>query len=210
MMDQALEVFHTSEDLLNLAGSPQALGNLGLVVGGDVVLLQERVAIASTHMPRVQTDESTMALSFATAMVEEHHSKGSGWSVSTRLADFTGESAAEAARNAINSMNGRRVPSGNYRVILGPQPVAEILEWVLLPGLQLDMFYAEASPFMGRLGQQVASEQLSIYDDGAAPGLAGSKSITDEGLPTGPHRPDKGRRAFRPDVRLLRIPAPAA
>ena len=185
MMDQALEVFHTSEDLLNLAGSPQALGDLGLVVGGDVVLLQERVAIASTHMPRVQTDESTLALSFATAMVEEHQSKGSGWSVSSRLADFTGDSAAVAARNAINSMNGQRVPSGKYRVILGPQPVAEILEWVLLPGLQLDMFYAEASPFMGRWGQQVASEQLNIYDDGAAPGLAGSKAMTDEGLPTG-------------------------
>jgi predicted Zn-dependent protease len=185
MMDRGLEVFQTSEDLLNLAGSAEALPDLGLVIGGDVVFLQERVAIASTHMPRVQTDESTMVLSFATAMVEEQLSKGSGWSVGSRLADFTGDSAAEAARNAINSMNGQRAPSGSYRVILGPQPVAEILEWVLLPGLQLDMFYAGASPFLGRLGQQIASEQLSIYDDGAAPGLAGSKGITDEGLPTG-------------------------
>ena len=185
MVDQALEVFHSSEDLLNLAGSPQRLASLGLILGGDVVLLQERMAIASTHMPRVQTDESTMVMSFATAMVEEYQAKGSSWSVGSHLADFTGESAAEAARNAIRSLNGRRVPSGRYRVILGPQPLTEILEWVLLPGLQLDMFYAEASPFMGRFGQQVASEKLSIYDDGATPGLAGSKAITDEGLPTG-------------------------
>ena len=185
MVDQALGVFHSSEDLLNLAGSPQQLASLGLVLGGDVVLLQERMAIASTHMPRVQTDESTMVMSFATAMVEEGQSKGSGWSVGSHLADFTGESAAEAARNAIRSLNGQRVPTGSYRVILGPQPLAEILEWVLLPGLQLDMFHAQASPFMGRFGQQVASEKLSIYDDGATPGLAGSKAITDEGLPTG-------------------------
>jgi len=185
MMNQGLQVFSTSEDLLNLAGSPQRLPDLGLILGGDLVLLQQRVAIASTHMPRVQTDESTLAMSFATAMVEGQNSKGSGWSVSNKLADFNGDSAAEAARNAIKSMGGQRVPSGNYRVILGPQALAEILEWVLLPGLQLDMFHAEASPFMGKLGQQIASEQLNIYDDGAAPGLAGSKAITDEGLPTG-------------------------
>ena len=185
MMDHALQVFQTSEDLLNLAGSPQNVPELGLIVGGDVVLLQQRMALASSHMPRVQTDESTLAMSFATAMVEEAKAKGSGWSVGSQLSDFTGESAAEAARNAIRAMNGRRVPSGNYRIILGPQALAEILEWVLLPGLQLDMFHAEASPFMGKLGQQVASEGLSIYDDGAAKGLAGSKAITDEGLPTG-------------------------
>ena len=176
----------SSEDLLNLAGSPQRLASLGLILGGDVVLLQERMAIASTHMPRVQTDETTMVMSFATAMVEEHRAKGSGWSVASHLADFTGQAAAEAARNAIRSLNGRRVPSGSYRVILGPQPLAEILEWVLLPGLELDMFYAEASPSMGRFGRQVASEKLNIYDDGSTPGLAASKAITDEGLPTGP------------------------
>jgi len=97
MMDQGLQVFSTSEDLLNLAGSPQRLPELGLILGGDLVLLQQRMAIASTHMPRVQTDESTLAMSFATAMVEGQNSKGSGWSVSNRLADFNGESAAEAA-----------------------------------------------------------------------------------------------------------------
>ena len=185
MVDRALDVFNSSEDLLNLAGSPERLSSLGLILGGDVVMLQERMAIASTHMPRVQSDESTMVMSFATAMVEEHQAKGSGWSVGSQLSDFTGESAADAARNAILSLNGRRVSSGSYRVILGPQPLTEILEWVLLPGLELDMFYAEASPFMGRFGQPIASEKLSIYDDGAALGLAGSKSITDEGLLTG-------------------------
>ena len=185
MVDKALDVFQSSEDLLNLAGSPERLSSLGLILGGDVVMLQERMTIASTHMPRVQSDESTLVMSFATAMVEEHLAKGSGWSVGSRLTDFTGESAADAARNAIQSLNGRRVPSGSYRVILGPQPLTEILEWVLLPGLQLDMFHAEGSPFMGQFGQRIASEKLSLYDDGAAPGLAGSKSITDEGLPTG-------------------------
>ena len=185
MVDRALEVFQSSEDLMELVDSPETLGRLGLILGGDLVALQERMAIASTHMPRVQTDESTLLMSFATAMVERQSAKGSGWSVGTRWADFHGESAAEAARNAINSMGGVRVPSGEYRVVLGPQALAEILEWILMPGLRLDMLYAGVSPFMGRMGQPVASSQLNIYDDGAAPGLAASKAITDEGLPTG-------------------------
>lgn len=185
MLERGLETFQTSEDLLALAGSPHALADQGLILGGDMVVLQERMAIASTHMPRVQSDESSLVLSFATAMVEAQSAKGSGWWVGNRLADFTGDPAAEAARQAINSANGQRLPTGAYRVVLGPQPMAEILEWVLLPGLQLDMFYAEASSLLGRFGQQVLSDQLHIYDDGAAPGLAGSKGITDEGLPTG-------------------------
>jgi hypothetical protein len=185
MVERALDVFQSSEDLLNLAGSRERLPELGLIMGGDVVMLQERMAIASTHMPRVQTDETTMLMSFATAMVETQAAKGSGWSVSRDLASFTGDSAAEAARRAIGSMGGQRAPSGKYRVVLGPQAVDEILEWILMPGLQVGMFHAGASPFMGKLGRSIASDQLYLYDDGAAPDLAGSKAITDEGLPTG-------------------------
>jgi PmbA protein len=185
MVDRALEVFQSSEDLLEIAESPETLGRLGLILGGDLVALQERMAIASTHIPRVQTDESTLLMSSATAMVEQQAAKGSGWSVGSRWLDFDGESAAEAARNAIDSMGGVRISTGAYRVILGPQALAEILEWILMPGLRLDMLYAGVSPFMGRLGQSVSSSQLNIYDDGAAPGLAASKAITDEGLPTG-------------------------
>ncbi len=82
-------------------------------------------------------------------------------------------------------MDGQRIPTGSYRVILGPQAVAEILEWVLMPGLSLDMFFAGASPFTGQLGQLVASEDFNLYDDSGAAGLPSFKSITDEGLPTG-------------------------
>ena len=38
---------------------------------------------------------------------------------------------------------------------------------------------------MGKMGKQVASDLLYLYDDGSIPGMAASKAITDEGLPTG-------------------------
>ena len=199
MLWKGLDAFQSSEDLLAAleryrfgpSDGPFAetesaqLSDLGLILGGDLVLLLERMAIASTSLPEPQTDESTLVMSFATAMVEEMNAKGSGWSVSSHLSDFNGQSAADAARRAIDSMDGQRVPTGSYRVILGPQPVAELLEWILLPGLYLETFHANGSPFMGKFGQQIASPMLHLYDDGSLPGLAGSKAITDEGLPTG-------------------------
>ena len=190
MMDRALDAFQSSESLASLAQTPDRLAGLGLILGGDVVMLQSRMAIASTHLPRVQTEQNTLVMSFATAMVETLDSKGSGWSVGSELAGFDGEAAAEAALNAVAALGpelggGQRLPTGSYRVILGPQPVAEILEWILMASFQLEMFYAGASSFMGKLGQQVASEQLSIFDDSYAAGLPNSRSITDEGLPTG-------------------------
>ena len=184
-VERAMEVFSTSEDLLNLAGSPEGVRDLGLILGGDVVMLQERMAIGSYQMPRVQTDESTLIMAFTTAMLEDEHAKGSGWSVGNHLSEYTGGSGAEAARNAIRSVKGSSVQDGAYRVILGPQTLTEILEWVLMPSLYLDMFYAGASTFLGKFGQRVASDSLYLYDDGSVPGLAASKAITDEGLPTG-------------------------
>ena len=184
-VERALEVFSSSEDLLNVAGSPEGIRDLGLILGGDVVMLQERMAIASYHMPKVQSDESTLVMAFTTTMLEDQYAKGTGWSVSSHLSDLTGESGAEAARNVIRSMNGQRVGDGAYRVILGPQPLTEILEWVLMPSLHLDLFYAGVSTFLGKFGRQVASDRLQLYDDGSAPGLPAAKGITDEGLPTG-------------------------
>ena len=184
-VERALDVFSSSEELLNVAGSPEGVRSLGLILGGDVVFLQERIAIGSTHMSRILTDESTLVMSLATAMVEQQLGKGTGCYVASQLSDFSGQAGGEAARNAIASMNGRRMDGGAYRVVLGPQPVTELLEWVLMPSLDLGAFHANMSMFQGRFGQQIASEELSLYDDGSAPHLAASKGITDEGLPTG-------------------------
>ncbi len=180
-----LRTFEASSRLAELAGSEERLPALGLILGGDVTILQERVAIASSRMPRAQTDESTLVTSSATAMVETFEAKGSGWSTGTRLADFTGEAGSDAADNAVAAVGGERVPSGRYTVVFGRQPVAELLNNLVVPALTSSSFYASNTPFLGKLGRRVASPMLTIYDHGAMPGLMGSKGITCEGLPTG-------------------------
>jgi PmbA protein len=181
----ALRTFLASSRLADLAGSESALPALGLILGGDVTILQERMAIASTAMPEPQVDESTLITAFVTAMVEAHDAKGSGWSTATRLDHFTDEAGVEAAQNAIAAIGSQRVPSARYTVIFGRQPVADLMNNLVVPACMASSFYAASTPFLGRLGQRVASPRLTVYDDGAAPGLLGSKGLTCEGLPTG-------------------------
>jgi predicted Zn-dependent protease len=105
------------------------------------------------------------------------------------------------------------VPAGRYTVIFGPQPVADLLNNIVIPACHASAFYSSSTPFLGRLGQPVASPLLSIYDHGALSGHMGSKGITCEGLPTG--RTDLIRRGvlagclsnWYETQRLLRDPA---
>ena len=185
VLSQALDVFQESGSLKALASAKQKVRDLGLIVGGDVTILQERIAIGSSHLPHVQTDESTLIASFITAMVEREDAKGTGFAGTTHLNKFRGEAGAEAARNAIAAVGGARIKDGEYRVVLGPQPVADLLNNLVLPSLSADAFYDRSSAFHGQLGRQVANDMVNIFDHGALPGQMGSKGITCEGLPTG-------------------------
>lgn len=185
VLNGALDVFCNSKPLTSEAGGLGKLAGMGLIVGGDVTVLRDRIAVASTNLPEVMTDESTVLLSSATAMVEKEYAKGSGWSAHSHWKEFDTQAGAEAARNAISSMKGQRVPDGEYRVVFGPQPVADLFHNLVLPSLQADAFYSAASPFLGKMGRQIAWEKLSVYDHGALPGFAASRRITCEGLPTG-------------------------
>jgi PmbA protein len=125
-------------------------------------------------------------MSFITSMVERRDAKGSGYGASSHLAELAPYDAGrEAAEGAIRQISGVRVDDGQYKIIFGPQAFMDILSNLIVPGLNLGLFYAASSPFQGKLGQRIASEKLSIYDDGAAPGLVASKGVTCEGLPTG-------------------------
>ena len=179
-VENAMEAFEEGAAALQ---KPPA--DLGFILGGDVTVIQERIATAATHMPDVQTDETTLIMASLTAMVEAERAKGTGWTAGARRSDFSGAVGAEAARNALAGVGGRRIESGKYRVVLGPQAVTDILSNIVLPSLNLGNVYASSSCFLGKLTQQVADSRLSVYDHGALPGCMGSKGITCEGLATG-------------------------
>src|SRR4030067_1529693 len=108
-----------------------------LIIGGDVSIVQEKMAIASTT-GIIACDEAAGASAFITAMIDSDNAKGSGYDVGMRLGEFAPENAgSSAAMSAIKSRHGRRVTSGKYKLILGPQPVAALLGNIVLPSLNL-------------------------------------------------------------------------
>src|SRR5262249_59445219 len=110
--------------------------------GGTV--LERGVALVSTGRPRVQTDESTLIAAFVTAMVEARQAKGSGWSTGTRLDEFTDEAGVEAAQNAVASIGGARVPSGEYSIVFGRQPVTDLINNLVVPACMASSFYSSS------------------------------------------------------------------
>ena len=184
ILDGAISAFSGSKQLSEMAGGG-GLPDLGLIVGGDLSVAQERMAISSYEMPEVQSDEAAAILANVTAMVEKGDAKGSGYAVHLKLSDLDGKAGSEAASNAINSLGGVRLPSGDYPVILGPQPMGELLSNLVIRSCSTGAFYSQQSCFQGKLGSRVASEKLTIIDKGNAPGLIGSRGITCEGLATG-------------------------
>jgi PmbA protein len=104
----------------------------------------------------------------------------------THLATFKPEAAGkEAAESAMRTIGGRKIKSGKHNVIFGNQPLTDIASNVLIPSLDLSSVNASNTPFLGMLGQEIASHNLNIYDDGSIKGETGSKKITCEGVPTG-------------------------
>ena len=93
--------------------------------------------------------------------------------------------AAEAARQAILKLRAVEAPAGTMTVVLGPGWPGILLHEAIGHGLEGDFNRKGVSAFAGRLGQKVASELVTVVDDGTIPNRRGSLNVDDEGTPTG-------------------------
>ena len=93
--------------------------------------------------------------------------------------------AAEAARQAILKLRAREAPAGAMTVVLAPGWPGILLHEAIGHGLEGDFNRKGVSAFAGRLGQKVASELVTVVDDGTIPNRRGSLNVDDEGTPTG-------------------------
>jgi PmbA protein len=88
-----------------------------------------------------------------------------------------------AAERALRKLQARPVPTQSVPVVFEP-PVARELLGDIFDAVSGESIFRKASFLVGRLGEQVASKNLSVIDDGARPGGLGSRPFDGEGLPT--------------------------
>jgi TldD protein len=92
--------------------------------------------------------------------------------------------AQEAARQATVKLRAVDAPAGAMTVVLGPGWPGILLHEAVGHGLEGDFNRKGVSAFAGRLGQTVASELVTVVDDGTLPNRRGSLNVDDEGTPT--------------------------
>ncbi|MFQ5997698.1 MAG: TldD/PmbA family protein [Candidatus Bathyarchaeia archaeon] len=102
------------------------------------------------------------------------------------LKDLKPEKATkEAVDLSRKSTGGKDIQPGKYDVILSPYAFTELAEYVLAYAVDASAVDANLSYFTGRLGQDVSADLLTLTDDGRHPTGIASKTIDDEGVPTG-------------------------
>ena len=90
----------------------------------------------------------------------------------------------EAYRIASVNLESKPAPAGEMKVVLGPGWPAILIHEAIGHGLEGDFNRKKTSAFHNLMGQRVASEGVTIVDDGTIDKRRGSLTIDDEGTPT--------------------------
>jgi PmbA protein len=106
----------------------------------------------------------------------------------TMARGFAGLEAAEevgltAARRALRRLNAVKVPTQKAPVVFEPRTARSLLDNIFeaVHGMSI---YRHESFLTGKLGEKVASEHVTVVDDGTIPGLFGTSPFDDEGVPS--------------------------
>ncbi len=98
--------------------------------------------------------------------------------------DAAAEVARTAARRAILNLEAEPAPAGTYAVVLSSEAGGTLVHETVGHGLEADFNDRGMSVYAGKVGQTVASELVTVVDEGSLPGRRGTSAVDDEGTPT--------------------------
>ncbi|MBZ5647980.1 MAG: TldD/PmbA family protein [Acidobacteriia bacterium] len=88
-----------------------------------------------------------------------------------------------AAERTVRRLGARKVKTAKVPIVLDQQVSRSILENIF-EGVNGDSIYRQASFLAGKLGEQVAGENVTVVDDGTMRGGFGTSPFDGEGVPT--------------------------
>ena len=94
------------------------------------------------------------------------------------------ETTGTAARLAVQNVAAEPAPAGTYTVVLSSEAGGTLIHESVGHGLEADLNLKGMSVYSGRLGQKVASDLITVLDDGTDPGKRGTQAMDDEGTQT--------------------------
>ena len=154
--------------------------------GGEFSASAARVLYANSHGFSGEYRGSSYGISVAPVASSNGSMQRDYWYSSQRK--FARLEAPEAvgrraAERALRRLGARKVKTCECPVVFDPDISANLLRH-LSSALSGYALYKGASFLVGKLGEKIASERVTIVDDGTIPGALGSKPFDGEGLPT--------------------------
>jgi PmbA protein len=89
----------------------------------------------------------------------------------------------EAARLAVSALNPKKMGSGSFSVIFTQAAFSSLLYYTVINAVKADYVQRDRSAFKEKMGDKVASDIVTIYDDGLLDGGLLSGKFDGEGVP---------------------------
>lgn len=140
----------------------------GLLTGDDQVRTLFGVAVVATGDTGMQTGRKSVGHTIGFELFDRYDVE---------------ELARQAATQALTKLAARPAPSGELPVVIGAGSGGVLFHEACGHGLEADLVAKGASVFKDRRGQKVASELVTLIDDGTMAGEWGCYGCDDEGTP---------------------------
>jgi TldD protein len=153
--------------------------------------IKRDVLVASSHANEVVRQRLGLTEFVITVFAGSDSERQMGWSGKSffeGMEALTGENSptrfAEAAcKQAITMLKADDCPRGEVPVVFAPGENGILFHESCGHGMEADLI-EKGSSFAGLLGQRVASEKVTIHDNGTLAGYPGSYAFDDEGTPS--------------------------
>jgi TldD protein len=162
------EIAQVSAGYSEARRSVAIFNSAGFAAADDRTRVRLGVQVVAKRGDRVETGHETLGGHAGFELVE------------SRAADIAGS----AARKALATLDAVDAPAGKMPVVVGNGFGGVLLHEAIGHGLEADAVQKKASFYAGRVGQKLAEDFVTAYDDGRKANAWGSDGIDDEGTPT--------------------------
>lgn len=154
--------------------------------GGGYSCSASRILYANSHGFLGQYSAGSASLAVTPIASDPQGMQRDSWfSASRKLADLQAPEAVgrEAAQRALRRLGARKIRTQKVPVIFDARTASSLLGH-LCAAIAGSALYRGASFLLNQLGERIAPQGFTVYDDGTLPGALGSKPFDGEGLPT--------------------------
>ncbi len=154
--------------------------------GADFGTFAGRTLFANSHGFYGEFQSSSFSCSVSPIALQDGLMQRDYWyAVGRKLSalDSPESVGREAGRRTVRRLGARKLPTCRVPVVFDPEMAGGFLG-NLCSAVNGYAIYKGASYLIGRLGERIAPDTVTIYDDGRMPGGLGSKPFDGEGLAT--------------------------